>query len=82
MPSFRGEAKLILRHVKNTCKYKQIYLARHNSPFRSPVPPASYQMILLVEFPQNELWWTNQSFPLSTSFHHDSPCLYYLGDKQ
>jgi hypothetical protein len=68
----KNPQQAILRmESKSGGTYKQKYFARPNLSFPSPVPPACYQITLLVGL--SEFWW---SFPLSTSFHHGSPCSY------
>jgi hypothetical protein len=76
-PSFRGEVKLeapcykILRHVKShlqvwtkiLCKAKFI------------IPSACCHMTVLVGLSVSS-GGRIESFPLSTSFHHGSPCSY------
>jgi hypothetical protein len=82
-PSFGGEVKPeapchnIFRHVKITCRYEQKYFARPNSSFPFRIPPACYQMALLVILPDNS-GGRIRSFPLSTSFHHMYRCLYVI----
>jgi hypothetical protein len=75
-PSFGGEVKPlapcrnILRHVKEPFEVWKI-CSRQNSSFPSPVP-----LTLLLDYSAGrtarELWWMNQEFPLSISFHHGS----------
>jgi hypothetical protein len=71
-PSFGEEVKpsatcsKILQHIKITCKNEQKYFARPNSSFFSPVPPACYQMTLLVGFPE---YSGGRIRSLPTSFH-------------
>jgi hypothetical protein len=67
--------------LKIPLKYKQRYFVRPNSSFPLPVPLA----LLLDDFPvkiTRDLWWTNKDFSQFISFHHGSPCSYYLGDEQ
>jgi hypothetical protein len=52
-----------------------MYFIRQNVSFNSPVSPT----LLLADFAvriARELWWTNQEFCLSISFHCGSPCSY------
>jgi hypothetical protein len=62
----------ILLHVKNNL---QEDFARPNSSFPLPIPPACYQVTLLVGLPESSDGQIS-SFPLSTSFRHVSPCTY------
>jgi hypothetical protein len=50
-----GPCSKILHHVKITCNYEQKYFLRPNLSFPSPVPHACYQIVLLVELPENSV---------------------------
>jgi hypothetical protein len=78
-PSFEEEVnpevpyRKILRRVKVSYKNEQKYYASQDLSFPSPVPPACYQITLLVGMPGSSVGLI-RSFTLSTSFHHASPC--------
>jgi hypothetical protein len=78
---FGGEVKLevlcckILWHVKVTCKYEQKYFAKPNSAFTLPIPPACYQVTLLVGLLESS-GVQIRSFSMLTSLHHGSPFSY------
>jgi hypothetical protein len=79
-PSF-GEVKLsapcrrILRRAKDLYEYEKRYFVDKIRNFIRPNLPD-----LLLDGSAGriagDIWWTNQSFPLSTSFHHGSPNSY------
>jgi hypothetical protein len=78
-PSFEEEVnpeapcRKILRRVKVSYKNEQKYYASQDLSFHSPVPPACYQITVLVGMPGSS-GGLIRSFTLSTSFHHASPC--------
>jgi hypothetical protein len=77
--SFAGEVKPKAPRSKIFTSCKNVltkYFGRPNPSFPSPVSPACYQMTLLVGLPENS-GGQIRSFPLSTLFHHGSPCSHY-----
>jgi hypothetical protein len=82
MPSFGGEVKLevpckILWHLGSMNKNN---LARLNSSFPSPIPPACYQMT--TGRIARELWQTNQEFSSVDIPPWFSILIYHVGDEQ
>jgi hypothetical protein len=63
----------ILRHVNNLFwKYQQKYISGPNQEFPSPLPPARYQITLLIRFSESS-GGRIRYFPL-LPYHHGSPC--------
>jgi hypothetical protein len=62
---------------KSEGKYKQKYFARPNLSFPSPVPPACYQITLLVGL--SEFWWFSSVDIIPPWF---SMLIYHLGCEQ
>jgi hypothetical protein len=60
---------------KSLASMNKNYFASQNSSFPLPEPPACYQITLLVVLPESS-GGRIKTFPVSTSFHHGSPCSY------
>jgi hypothetical protein len=60
---------------KMTSKYEKNYFIRPHSSFPLPIPPACYQMTVLVGLPESSSGRI-RSLPLLASYHHGSVCSY------